>query len=61
MTDAVAPGFNVVGALALFIAASAYLGFLAERRIQKSEFLQGYFLGNRGLGAWALALTRGLR
>jgi SSS family solute:Na+ symporter/sodium/pantothenate symporter len=25
--------------------------------VQKSSFVQGYFLGNRGLGAWALALT----
>lgn len=58
MNDSVSgPGFSVMGALALFIAASGYLGFLAEKKIQKSSFLQGYFLGNRGLGAWALALT----
>ena len=25
--------------------------------MQKGAFLKGYFLGNRGLGAWALALT----
>jgi SSS family solute:Na+ symporter/sodium/pantothenate symporter len=57
MNEAVSTGYSVIGALAAFIAASAYLGYLAEKRIEKSEFLQGYFLGNRGLGAWALALT----
>lgn len=50
-------GWYVLGALALFIAASAVLGGLAQRRIEKGRFLQGYFLGNRALGAWALALT----
>src|SRR5687768_14835306 len=30
---------------------------MAQRAVRKGSFLQGYFLGNRGLGAWAVALT----
>lgn len=50
-------GFSVLAALVLFIAASVWLGALAQKAMEKQEFLQGFFLGNRGLGAWALALT----
>ena len=51
------PGFAVLLALILFIAASVWLGTLAQKAIDKKKFMEGYFLGNRGLGAWALALT----
>jgi SSS family solute:Na+ symporter/sodium/pantothenate symporter len=34
-----------------------YLGTMAQRVVRRSSFLQSYFLGNRGLGTWALALT----
>jgi SSS family solute:Na+ symporter/sodium/pantothenate symporter len=51
------PGYGTLAALVLFIAASVWLGALAQKIVQKSSFVQGYFLGNRGLGAWALALT----
>lgn len=51
------PGFGAITALAIFIVASVWLGALAQRVVKKGSFLQGYFLGNRGLGAWALALT----
>lgn len=44
-------------ALFIFIAASIWLGGLAQKAVEKSSFVKGYFLGNRGLGAWALALT----
>lgn len=44
-------------ALLIFIAASVWLGGLAQKAVEKSSFVKGYFLGNRGLGAWALALT----
>lgn len=44
-------------ALVLFIGASMWIGWLANKAMQKSSFMQGFFLGNRGLGAWALALT----
>jgi SSS family solute:Na+ symporter/sodium/pantothenate symporter len=51
------PGYGAITALLVFIAASIWLGTLAQRAVRKGSFLQGYFLGNRGLGAWALALT----
>ncbi|HEY2838816.1 MAG TPA: hypothetical protein VGJ26_06695, partial [Pirellulales bacterium] len=51
------PGWGAITALLIVIAISVWLGTLAQRAIQGKSFLQGYFLGNRGLGAWALALT----
>ncbi|HEV3006492.1 MAG TPA: sodium:solute symporter, partial [Pirellulales bacterium] len=50
-------GIGTLLALLLFIAASVWLGTVAQRVVEKGSFLRGYFLGNRGLGAWALALT----
>ena len=50
-------GIGTLMALLLFIAASVWLGTVAQRVVEKGSFLKGYFLGNRGLGAWALALT----
>jgi len=50
-------GWGAITALLIVIAISVWLGTLAQRAIQGKSFLQGYFLGNRGLGAWALALT----
>lgn len=47
----------VLWVLLVFIAASVWLGTLAQKSIDKKHFLEGFFLGNRGLGAWALALT----
>ena len=49
--------YTVIGALLIFIAASIWLGAQAQKRIEKKSFLSGYFLGNRGLGAWTMALT----
>ena len=57
VTDISNPGYSVLFALLLFIAASVWLGTLAQKAMEKKEFLKGFFLGNRGLGAWALALT----
>lgn len=58
MTDAPrAVGSGTLLALALVIGVSIYLGTRAQRAVARGKFLQGYFLGNRGLGAWALALT----
>lgn len=50
-------GYTPIVALVIFIAASIWLGNLAQRVVEKGKFLEGYFLGNRGLGVWALALT----
>jgi SSS family solute:Na+ symporter/sodium/pantothenate symporter len=44
-------------ALLVVIAASGILGAMAQRAVRRGSFLKGYFLGNRGLGAWAMALT----
>src|SRR5579863_1729331 len=44
-------------ALLVFVAASVWLGTVAQRVVSQGSFLRGYFLGNRGLGAWTLALT----
>ena len=51
------PGYSVLLALLLFIGASVWLGTMAQRAMESKEFLKGFFLGNRGLGAWTLALT----
>ncbi len=51
------PGLGAISALLIVIAISVWLGTQAQKAVQKGSFLKGYFLGNRGLGAWALALT----
>lgn len=51
------PGISVMLALILFIVASVWLGTMAQKAMETGKFLEGFFLGNRGLGAWALALT----
>lgn len=56
-TEIPSPGYSVLAALLIFIAASVWLGTLAQKAIEKKDFMQGFFLGNRGLGAWTLALT----
>ncbi|MBI3463292.1 MAG: sodium:solute symporter, partial [Planctomycetes bacterium] len=50
-------GFGTFLALIVFITASIWLGTVAQRAVRRGAFLKGYFLGNRGLGAWTLALT----
>jgi SSS family solute:Na+ symporter/sodium/pantothenate symporter len=52
-----APGIGALAALVLFIAASVWLGTIAQKVVERSRFIQGYFQGNRGLGAWTIALT----
>lgn len=44
-------------ALVLVMAASMAIGGMANRFSEKGGFLKGYFLGNRGLGSWSMALT----
>jgi len=51
------PGIGALAALVLFIAASVWLGTLAQKVVERSQFIQGYFQGNRGLGPWTIALT----
>jgi SSS family solute:Na+ symporter/sodium/pantothenate symporter len=50
-------GLGVLAALVLVIVVSAWLGGMAQRVVERGSFLQGYFLGNRGLGVWTMALT----
>jgi sodium/pantothenate symporter len=53
MTDSWTPFLMLLAV----IAGSVWLGTLAQRAVKSGSFLKGYFLGNRGLGAWAMALT----
>jgi SSS family solute:Na+ symporter/sodium/pantothenate symporter len=48
--------FTLLALLAV-IATSLWLGRLAQRAIEKSSFVRGFFLGNRSLRSWAMALT----
>jgi sodium/pantothenate symporter len=50
-------GYGTLVALLIFIIGSMWIGMLANRAMQSGAFMKGFFLGNRGLGAWALALT----
>ncbi len=50
-------GYTVIVVLMVFLAASVWLGTMAQRTLEKKKFLEGFLLGNRGLGAWTLALT----
>ncbi|MFN0056160.1 MAG: sodium:solute symporter family transporter [Planctomycetales bacterium] len=56
-TDKTGVGYGTLAALVLFIFASMWIGMLANKAMQATTFAKGFFLGNRGLGAWALALT----
>jgi sodium/pantothenate symporter len=50
-------GYGALVALLAVIAVSVWLGARAQEVVSRSSFLSGYFLGNRGLGVWAVALT----
>ena len=45
-------------ALVVFTLISLGLGVVANRAQKKGTFLEKYFLGNRSLGAFAVALTQ---
>src|SRR6204780_1266605 len=57
MLAATAPAWGTLSALVIFILASMWIGVLANRAMREGSFLKGFFLGSRGLGSWALALT----
>src|SRR5262245_9380328 len=48
---------QVLVAFALYLVGVAALGVFAHRYMTKGSFVKEYFLGNRGLGPWVLALT----
>lgn len=52
-----AEGWQVLVAFALYLAGVAALGVFAHRYLSRGSFIKEYFLGNRGLGPWVLALT----
>jgi sodium/pantothenate symporter len=49
--------YGIMFALAAIIAVSGWIGVVAQRAVSRGSFLKGFFLGNRGLGVWAMALT----
>lgn len=49
--------FGVLFALIVIIGISGWIGVVAQRAVSRGSFLKGFFLGNRGLGVWAMALT----
>ena len=50
-------GYGTTMMLVLFILGSVWIGVMANRATKSGGFMKGFFMGNRGLGAWALALT----
>src|SRR5436309_12301810 len=48
---------QVLATFGLYLVGVAALGVFAHRYVKKGSFVKEYFLGNRGLGAWVLALT----
>lgn len=43
--------------LSALMAISLWIGIVANRASSRGGFLRAYFLGNRGLGSWSMALT----
>lgn len=50
-------GLGAFVALLTFLVISLVIGVVAQRVVERRSFLKGYFLGNRGLGSWTVALT----
>src|SRR5437868_14229191 len=48
---------QVLVAFACYLVGVAALGVFAHRYMTRGSFVKEYFLGNRGLGPWVLALT----
>src|SRR5437660_9240497 len=48
---------QVLIAFACYLAGVIGLGLFSHRYLKRGSFVKQYFLGNRGLGAWVLALT----
>jgi SSS family solute:Na+ symporter/sodium/pantothenate symporter len=47
----------VLAAFGCYLLGVALLGVFSHRYLSRGSFVKEYFLGNRGLGAWVLALT----
>lgn len=48
---------QVLVAFLVYLLGVAGLGIFSHRYLTRGSFIKGYFLGNRGLGPWVLALT----
>src|SRR5438105_5237479 len=48
---------QVLVAFACYLVGVAALGVFSHRFLTRGSFVKEYFLGNRGLGPWVLALT----
>ncbi|HEY1067625.1 MAG TPA: hypothetical protein VGE52_15990, partial [Pirellulales bacterium] len=57
MPESLATQAGTLTALFLVMAASLWLGAAAQRAVENGPFLKSFFLGNRSLGSWTLALT----
>jgi len=49
--------WEVLIAFVLYLLGVAFLGYFSHRYLSRGSFLSEYFLGNRALGGWVLALT----
>jgi SSS family solute:Na+ symporter/sodium/pantothenate symporter len=49
--------WQVLLTFGLYLVGVAVLGVVAHRYLAKGNFVKQYFLGNRGLGPWVLAMT----
>src|SRR5438045_9084289 len=49
--------WQVLIAFGCYLLGVAFLGVFAHRYLSRGSFSKEYFLGNRGLGPWVLALT----
>jgi SSS family solute:Na+ symporter/sodium/pantothenate symporter len=48
---------QVLIAFACYLAGVIFLGLFSHRYLKRGSFVKQYYLGNRGLGPWVLALT----
>ena len=49
--------WQVLVAFAAYLVGVMALGFASHRYLKSKTFVSAYFLGDRGLGPWVLALT----
>jgi len=51
------PGNSVLFTFLIYILGVFVIAWLSNKLLQNRNFLSEYFLGSRGLGVWAFALT----
>src|SRR5579884_2293833 len=55
--DLSSESWQVLFAFGCYLVGVAALGVISHRYLSRGSFVKEYFLGNRGLGPWVLALT----